>query len=106
MVWEASRATTAAPTFFKEITIDFPQPGGPYVDGGVTGNNNPALLALDEVRRKWLNEYQEKRFALVSISTGYQCPVNLPEPKKSSGFLSFVPGRRTKQGLEASLRML
>jgi hypothetical protein len=106
MVWEAARATTAAPTFFKEITIDVPKPGGPYVDGGVTGHNNPALLALDEVERKWPKEYEEKRFAVVSIGTGQQRPVDLPEPKQSSGLLRFMPGTRIKQGTEASLRIL
>lgn len=33
-IWEAARATSAAPTFFKPISITVPAPGSTFVDGG------------------------------------------------------------------------
>lgn len=65
-IWEAARATSAAPTFFKPIKIKIPAPGGTFVDGGLT-HNNPAELALSEAQRIWSTV---KRFCLVSIGTG------------------------------------
>jgi len=38
-IWEAARATSAAPTYFPRIKLDEYE----YVDGGV-GFNNPVLL--------------------------------------------------------------
>jgi len=43
-IWEAARATSAAPTFFKRIEIGRAQP---FIDGGV-GRNNPSWAVLDE----------------------------------------------------------
>jgi len=43
-IWEAARATSAAPTFFKRIEIGRAQP---FIDGGV-GRNNPSWVVLDE----------------------------------------------------------
>ena len=65
-IWEAARATSAAPTFFKSIKIEIPQPGATFVDGGLA-HNNPAELALSEAQRIWTNA---KRFCLVSVGTG------------------------------------
>jgi len=65
-IWEAARATSAAPTFFKPIKIKIPTPGGTFVDGGMT-HNNPAEVALSEAQRIWSTV---KRFCLVSIGTG------------------------------------
>src|SRR5882672_7382832 len=42
-IWEAARATSATPTFFKRIVID----GEPFVDGGM-GRNNPINQVLEE----------------------------------------------------------
>src|SRR6266481_2346542 len=42
-IWEAVRATSAAPTFFKRIVID----GEQYVGGGM-GCNNPVQQVLQE----------------------------------------------------------
>src|SRR5271154_5141880 len=33
-IWEAARATSAAPTFFKPIKIEISQPGSTFIDGG------------------------------------------------------------------------
>jgi len=43
-IWEAARATSAAPTFFKRIKIGRAQP---FIDGGL-GCNNPSRVILDE----------------------------------------------------------
>jgi hypothetical protein len=65
-IWEAVRATSAAPTFFKPISIDRPRPAITYVDGGM-GYNNPSELALSEARRIWPKCTE---FGLVSIGSG------------------------------------
>src|SRR5438046_520165 len=72
-IWEAGRATSAAPTFFKPIKIKVPLPGATYVDGGLA-HNNPAELALAEARKIWSNA---RKFCLVSIGTGRQSSVRL-----------------------------
>jgi len=45
-IWEAARATSAAPTFFKHIEIGNKQP---FIDGGL-GCNNPSKLVLKEAQ--------------------------------------------------------
>ena len=65
-LWQAARATSAAPTFFKPMSIDRPRPPIIYVDGGM-GYNNPSEVALNEARRIWPSCTQ---FGLVSIGTG------------------------------------
>ncbi|KAH9816977.1 FabD/lysophospholipase-like protein [Teratosphaeria destructans] len=44
-IWEAARATTAAPTYFKPLILERYS----YMDGGVRANN-PSLEALEEVK--------------------------------------------------------
>jgi len=98
-IWQAARATSAAPSFFEPIVIRVPAPGGSYVDGGVR-YNNPSSLALDEARQIWP---RVKRFSLVSVGTGRQRNVEfvninqLQPPKKTSEsffstILNKVPG--------------
>jgi predicted acylesterase/phospholipase RssA len=65
-LWQAARATSAAPTFFKPMLVDRPRPAIAYVDGGM-GHNNPSELALNEARRIWPTRTE---FGLVSIGTG------------------------------------
>jgi predicted acylesterase/phospholipase RssA len=67
-IWQAARATTAAPSFFKEMFVDIPVPGAWYIDGGLR-HNNPSKLALEEAHRIWP---KVKRVCLVSIGTGRQ----------------------------------
>ncbi|KAF9476075.1 FabD/lysophospholipase-like protein [Pholiota conissans] len=62
-IWEAVRATSAAPTFFKCILIGRDQP---YVDGGL-GYNNPCQMVLDEAQLLFSNR---QIGCLVSIGTG------------------------------------
>src|SRR5213079_2141007 len=61
-IWQAARATSAAPTYFKPIFIQKPAPGGWYVDGGLK-RNNPSVTALNEAQERWSNI---KQFCIVS----------------------------------------
>lgn len=74
-IWEAGRATSASPLFFKPIHIAKPAPGRTFVDGGLA-NNNPSELALREGQRRWP---ETKRFCLTSIGTGRQKSIRLIE---------------------------
>lgn len=47
-VWQAVRATSAAPSYFDAVEID----GESFVDGGVLANN-PCEMAVREARRLW-----------------------------------------------------
>ena len=75
-IWEAGRATSAAPTFFKPIQID----RGVFVDGGL-GHNNPAELALSEAQKIW---NKAKRFYLVSVGTGRLASIKVVAPDSGS----------------------
>lgn len=70
-IWQAARATSAAPSFFKEIEIGTPPI--PYIDGGL-GHNNPSELALREAGELWPTS---KYSCLVSIGTGRSKAVDL-----------------------------
>jgi len=63
-IWEAARATSAASTFFEPIEI------GPshqrFVDGALTGKNNPVRTANTESRDIWPGEER----LILSIGTG------------------------------------
>jgi predicted acylesterase/phospholipase RssA len=108
-IWQAARATSAAPSLFKEMYIDNPRPGIKYVDGGL-GHNNPSELALVEAARIWPTS---QRFCLLSIGTGRQRAVNIIDGSKVNDdvdtqrslfehvksyvphIVSFVPGWKT-----------
>jgi predicted acylesterase/phospholipase RssA len=105
-IWQAMRATSAAPSFFDPVYIEIPAPGGWYVDGGLS-HNNPSQLALDEAKRIWP---LVKRFCAVSIGTGRQANVEFlnikdvqPPREKSKGvidrMLSKVPVIRTVKNM-------
>src|SRR5271170_2151476 len=34
-IWQAARATSAAPSYFSPAWVDVPAPGGWYIDGGI-----------------------------------------------------------------------
>jgi hypothetical protein len=74
-IWQAARATTAAPTVFKAMAIEeIPRVPIEYVDGGM-GNNNPARLALRESSRIWGKDGQ---VCLLSVGTGHPSATSLP----------------------------
>ena len=60
-VWEAARATTAAPTYFKP----FKRKKHIWIDGGIY-MNNPSLVAYRRARELWPNE----KYEIISIGTG------------------------------------
>ncbi|KAH7140510.1 hypothetical protein B0J13DRAFT_446435, partial [Dactylonectria estremocensis] len=64
-VWKASRATSAAPTYFPPQDIGTAS----YVDGGL-GFNNPIQTISDEYRHLGFQDVDEKRVTYVSIGTG------------------------------------
>jgi patatin-like phospholipase/acyl hydrolase len=49
-IWQAGRATSAAPTFFKRLKIGTGALAEEFVDGGL-GSNNPTKILLHEVRK-------------------------------------------------------
>lgn len=79
-IWEAARATSAAPTFFQPITINRVQ----YGDGG-TGWNNPTAEALAEAHHIWPSC---PIGCLLSLGTGLEDAIQLSEgnDKVSQGF--------------------
>ena len=79
-IWEAARATSAAPTFFQPITIN----GAKYGDGG-TGWNNPTAEALSEANRIWS---RHSIGCLLSLGTGLEEAIQLSEgnDELSDGF--------------------
>jgi predicted acylesterase/phospholipase RssA len=63
-IWQAARATSAAPTFFNPITTDRQAD----VDGA-TGLFNPVEVLLEEARIVWPNALSRMQ-SIVSIGTG------------------------------------
>ena len=74
-LWQAVRASSAAPTYFVPQLIDVGDgQKGAFVDGGVSMSNNPALTLLMVATLKgfpfhW--EMGEDKLSIVSVGTGY-----------------------------------
>lgn len=84
-IWQAARATTAAPKYFPEITIDGSNGPETYADGAL-GFNNPAKFVLTEATDVFGSD---RPFGcLVSIGSGLSPVIHLPRPK---GWRKFVP---------------
>jgi predicted acylesterase/phospholipase RssA len=69
-IWEAARATSAAPSFFNPIKIG--KHGEEFLDGGM-GANNPVRILWDEAQEIFLKQEQRPEShvkCLVSIGTG------------------------------------
>ena len=64
-IWQACRATSAAPTFFPPMYIGTPPTA--YVDGGL-GYNNPVRALMEESSHIWPPE--RKIGCIVSVGTG------------------------------------
>ena len=79
-IWEASRATSAAPTYFDPISIGDPGQQEIFVDGGL-GYNNPIEQVLEEAKRV----FPGRRVAcIVSIGTGLKSAIRFPTSPKTS----------------------
>jgi predicted acylesterase/phospholipase RssA len=66
-IWEAGRATSAAPKFFKRIAIGSPNYEEEFIDGGI-GCNNPVQSLIEEAKEEFDSESQVG--CIVSIGTG------------------------------------
>ncbi|KAF2436248.1 FabD/lysophospholipase-like protein [Tothia fuscella] len=82
-IWEALRATSAAPTFFDEIA--FGTPKMTYLDGGM-GFNNPCAEVDYQAKLIWPGR---SIGVIVSIGTGLQ---TIPSVKKGATWLPFGLG--------------
>ena len=71
-IWQAVRATSAAPTFFKPIEIG----RQPFIDGGL-GRNNPSRLVLDEAKHIFGSRHIG---LLLSIGTGMAKTIRMAKP--------------------------
>ncbi|KAL1904484.1 hypothetical protein Sste5344_009772 [Sporothrix stenoceras] len=79
-IWEAFRATSAAPPYFDPISIGDPGEEEIFIDGGL-GYNNPTEQLLDEARR----QFPERKVAcIVSIGTGMARVIHFPDSPKTS----------------------
>ncbi|KAL6407343.1 kinesin light chain [Ilyonectria robusta] len=79
-IWEACRATSAAPSYFEPINIGDEGEQETFVDGGL-GYNNPVEQLLEEARRVFPGR---KVACVVSIGTGVANVITFPESPKSS----------------------
>ena len=66
-IWEAGRATSAAPTFFKRIRIGDPGLQEELVDAGM-GCNNPVRYLIEKAQREF--GLAREVSCIVSIGTG------------------------------------
>ena len=90
-IWEAARATTALPLFFKPISIQLEHQSKLLVSGGLT-HRNPGELALDEAYGLWPTI---KSFHLISIGIGEQKPVpviNEDPTRRRASLGGWIPG--------------
>jgi predicted acylesterase/phospholipase RssA len=83
-IWEAARATSAAPTFFKRIFIGIPPMREPFVDGGMRCNN-PINQILSEAEHIFPHQ---NIACVVSIGTGHVTTAGLPA---SNLFNNIIP---------------
>jgi hypothetical protein len=87
-IWEAARATSAAPLYFASFRlIREKRVTGSFVDAGQTNANNPTLRAIDE--KDYINGLAGKPIdCLISIGTG--TPSVYPSSTKVPGRLARV----------------
>jgi predicted acylesterase/phospholipase RssA len=75
-IWEAARATTAAPTFFKGIEIGGPGWKERFIDGAF-GRNNPIGQVFEEAELVFPNG---RVACAISIGTGQAQTIAIPKP--------------------------
>ncbi|KAJ7878236.1 FabD/lysophospholipase-like protein, partial [Mycena leptocephala] len=75
-IWQAGRATSAAPTFFKQIRIGPPGIEEAFMDGGM-GQNNPIAALLLEAQVM----FPDCQIAcIISLGTGQPHTIKIPKP--------------------------
>ena len=85
-IWEAARATSAAPTFFKEIGIKIS--GGTtlrFVDGGLKCNN-PVTAVISEAEKVFGGDRHVG--CILSLGCGLKSAIGI---KKPSGYQKILP---------------
>ncbi|KAJ7812563.1 acyl transferase/acyl hydrolase/lysophospholipase [Mycena olivaceomarginata] len=84
-IWEAGRATSAAPAFFKQIKIGLSGIEEAFVDGGL-GHNNPTASLLSEAKHL----FPDHQIAcIISLGTGQPHTISIPKPSPLNRFLPF-----------------
>ncbi|KAJ7367478.1 hypothetical protein DFH08DRAFT_927989 [Mycena albidolilacea] len=82
-IWQAGRATSAVPTFFKQVKIGRPGMEEAYLDGGM-GHNNPTAALLLEAKVL----FPDKQIAcIISLGTGQPHTINIPKPSLLNRFI-------------------
>ncbi|RYO58845.1 hypothetical protein AA0116_g7222 [Alternaria tenuissima] len=76
-IWEVARATSAATTFFKSISIG--RQGIEFIDAGF-GHNNPGEVLWGEARQLFPND---ERGCVISIGTGLGSVVTIKDTRRS-----------------------
>lgn len=101
-LWQAIRATTAAPFIYEPYILD----GKIHRDGGIL-TNNPTRLAIDEAQCIWPDEDIQ---CIVSLGTGRYEPVLFPErdPNESANkipdiFNKIIDSASDTEGLHQGL---
>jgi hypothetical protein len=75
-IWQAARATSAAPTFFERVFIGPIARPEPFIDGGV-GQNNPSAQVLEEAELM----FPDRNIAcVISLGTGKPRTIDVPNP--------------------------
>ncbi|KAJ7888007.1 hypothetical protein B0H13DRAFT_2277447 [Mycena leptocephala] len=75
-IWQAGRATSAAPTFFKQIRIGPPGIEEAFIDGGM-GQNNPIAALLLEAQVMFPYHHIA---CIISLGTGQPHTIKIPKP--------------------------
>ncbi|KAJ7849627.1 acyl transferase/acyl hydrolase/lysophospholipase [Mycena olivaceomarginata] len=82
-IWQAGRATSAPPTFFKQVKIGRPGMEEAFLDGGI-GHNNPTAALLLEAKVL----FPDKQIAcIISLGTGQPRTINVPKPSLLNRFM-------------------
>ncbi|KAJ7889886.1 acyl transferase/acyl hydrolase/lysophospholipase [Mycena olivaceomarginata] len=82
-IWQAGRATSATPTFFKQIKIAFSGGEEAFVDSGISHSNPTAYLLSDA--RVLFPHHQIA--CIISLGTGQPHTINIPKPSLLNRFL-------------------
>ena len=85
-IWEAARATSAAPTFFKEVKINIE--GGTtlrFVDGGLKCNN-PVVVIMEEAEKVFGGD--QPVGCVVSLGSGLKSAIRVKSP---TGYQKILP---------------
>ncbi|CUA73013.1 Phospholipase A I [Rhizoctonia solani] len=84
-IWEAARATSAAPTYFRPMEAGADKV--PYIDGSISGHCNPSGIAIREAEYLWPN----RQIGLfMSLGTGSPTMIGLRSKWLFSMFRDFI----------------